>query len=138
MDSDKVAEITDVCETMKTYSLGKTKTNKGLRLRHSDQERVFRLEFISNCPFSDTEFSRWVESCAFHNVTLPTLDHLTKKEKDIKDLLNYQYTNEDIDTVSLCHNPWVLPRSSIFINYIYYSTSETLKKSSRYVFLNCW
>ncbi|KAF2360390.1 Plus-3 domain [Trinorchestia longiramus] len=95
----RVAEITEVCETAKIYALEDTKTNKGLRLRHGKQERVFRLEFISNRPFSDSEYNKWVESCASHDVPLPTLDSLSKKEKDIKDLLNYNYTNDDIDTM---------------------------------------
>ena len=38
----RVAEITDVCETYKTYNIGKARTNVGLRLRTSKQERVFR------------------------------------------------------------------------------------------------
>lgn len=44
----RIAEIIDVCETGKVYQLGPTRTNKGLRLRHGAQERVFRLEFVSN------------------------------------------------------------------------------------------
>ncbi|KAA0185298.1 hypothetical protein HAZT_HAZT005207 [Hyalella azteca] len=95
----RVAEITEVCETAKIYNLEKTKTNKGLRLRHGKQERVFRLEFISNRPFTDSEYNKWVEACATYEVPLPTLETLSKKEKDIKDLLSYQYTNEDIDTM---------------------------------------
>lgn len=88
-----------MCETAKVYALEKTKTNKGLRLRHGKQERVFRLEFISNREFSDSEYNKWVESCASHDVPLPTMESLAKKEKDIKDLLNYNYTNDDIDTI---------------------------------------
>lgn len=44
----RIAEVIDVCETGKVYQLGPTRTNKGLRLRHGAQERVFRLEFVSN------------------------------------------------------------------------------------------
>lgn len=47
----QVAEIIDVCETAKVYQLGNTRTNKGLKLRHGAQDRVFRLEFISNQVF---------------------------------------------------------------------------------------
>ena len=95
----QVAEITEVCETAKIYNLGRTRTNKGLRLKHGGQERVFRLEFISNSPITDSEYSKWVEFCAGHNCALPTLDAIEKKEKDIKDLISYQCTNEDIDTI---------------------------------------
>lgn len=31
------------------------------RNRHGNQERVFRLEFVSNQRFTETEFSRWKE-----------------------------------------------------------------------------
>jgi len=61
----QVAEITDVVETAKIYPLGKTRTNKGLRLKHGLQERVFRLEFVSNSDFSDSEFNKWKETVSF-------------------------------------------------------------------------
>ena len=38
----RVAEILEVCETAKVYNIGKARTNKGLKLRHGHQERVFR------------------------------------------------------------------------------------------------
>ena len=44
----QVAEIIDVYETAKVYNLGNTRTNKGFKLRHGTQDRVFRLEFVSN------------------------------------------------------------------------------------------
>ena len=28
--------------------------------RHGQQERVFRLEFVSNQSFTDSEFARWM------------------------------------------------------------------------------
>ena len=31
------------------------------RNRHGNQERVFRLEFVSNQRFTETEFARWKE-----------------------------------------------------------------------------
>lgn len=76
----KVCEIRDVVETGKIYNLGSTRTNKGLRLkyknkekdvfkiynfyfyRHGHNERVFRLEYVSNSEISDTEFKRWRET----------------------------------------------------------------------------
>ena len=48
----RIAEIMDVCETAKVYSVMKHRTNVGLRLRHGKQERVFRAQFISNSPFT--------------------------------------------------------------------------------------
>ena len=50
----RIAEITDVCETAKIYNVMKSRTNVGLRLKHGKNERVFRAQFISNSPFTDS------------------------------------------------------------------------------------
>ena len=119
----RVAEITDVVETGKVYQLGPTRTNKGLRLRHGAQERVFRLEFVSNQvrpmplvvfnglltysliflvqDFSDSEFQKWVEDCTNQNTCPPTMDEVEKKLKDIKAAGDYQYKDVDINQVSV-------------------------------------
>jgi RNA polymerase-associated protein RTF1 len=39
-----------------------TKTNKGFKLRHGEEERTYRLAFVSNQPFTDLEFLRWKEA----------------------------------------------------------------------------
>ncbi|XP_071534866.1 RNA polymerase-associated protein RTF1 homolog isoform X1 [Panulirus ornatus] len=106
----RVAEITEVCETAKIYQLGNTRTNKGLRLKHGAHERVFRLEFVSNSTFTDSEYSKWVEDCAAHGTDLPSMEHVEQKQKDIQDLLYYQFSSEDIDKIveeraRFNHNP---------------------------------
>ncbi|KAG2457817.1 ACP7 phosphatase, partial [Polypterus senegalus] len=58
----RVAEIVDVVETAKVYQLGTTRTNKGLQLRHGNDTRVFRLEFVSNQEFTESEFMKWKEA----------------------------------------------------------------------------
>ena len=68
----RVAEITDVCETAKVYDVMKSRTNIGLRMRHGKQERVFRAQFISNQPFSETEFQKWKQTCEAEHVEMPT------------------------------------------------------------------
>ena len=50
----RIAEITDVCETAKIYNVMQSRTNVGLRLKHGKNERVFRAQFISNSPFTDS------------------------------------------------------------------------------------
>ncbi|KAF0287738.1 RNA polymerase-associated protein RTF1 [Amphibalanus amphitrite] len=95
----RVAEVTAVCETAKVYQLGTTRTNKGLRLKHGGQERVFRLEFVSNQEFTDTEYSKWVEMCAMQDVELPTIDAVEKKVADLKNAKSYTYKNSDIDKI---------------------------------------
>lgn len=98
----QVAEIAGVCETAKIYQLGQSRTNKGLKLRHGAQERVFRLEFISNQEFSESEFFKWKETCALQGISLPTMDELDSKIKDIKEAMLFEYKEEDIERVSIC------------------------------------
>ncbi|XP_068682593.1 RNA polymerase-associated protein RTF1 homolog isoform X2 [Montipora foliosa] len=95
----RVAEIRDVVETAKVYSLGTTKTNKGLQLKHGDQERVFRLEFVSNQRFTESEFSRWMEECQSHGIPLPTLEEIDNKAKKFNEARHYMYNEEDIDKI---------------------------------------
>ncbi|XP_015111600.1 RNA polymerase-associated protein Rtf1 [Diachasma alloeum] len=95
----RVAEISGVCETGKIYQLGNTRTNKGLRLRHGAQERVFRLEFVSNQEFTDSEFFKWKEACALQGISMPTSDEIEHKLKDIKEALVYEFKEEDIEKI---------------------------------------
>lgn len=95
----RVAEIVGVVETAKIYSLGKNRTNKGLRLKHGTQERVFRLEFISNQDFEDSEFDKWKEVCQSADVDMPTLDTIERKTKDIKEAVVYEFKDEDVHKI---------------------------------------
>ncbi|XP_050410595.1 RNA polymerase-associated protein RTF1 homolog [Patella vulgata] len=95
----RVAEILDVVETAKIYQLGSTRTNKGLKLRHGAAERVYRLEFVSNQDFTDTEFQKWKEAVMLCGAQLPTVEEIDKKLSDMKTALNFQFKDEDIKTM---------------------------------------
>ena len=95
----RCCEIVDVVETAKVYNIGKSRTNTGLRLKYAKQERVFRLEFISNQTFSPGEFERWRKDMDRDGLPLPTRDFAIMKQREIKQALNYQYTSADIDAI---------------------------------------
>ncbi|XP_070579046.1 RNA polymerase-associated protein RTF1 homolog [Ptychodera flava] len=95
----RVGEITDVVETAKIYSLGSTKTNKGLRLRHGIQERVFRLEFVSNQDISESEFFKWKEEMMLSGLQLPTRDEIDGKYRELQNALKYNFKEEDIEQI---------------------------------------
>ncbi|XP_051822636.1 RNA polymerase-associated protein RTF1 homolog [Antechinus flavipes] len=95
----RVAEITGVVETAKVYQLGGTRTNKGLQLRHGNDQRVFRLEFVSNQEFTESEFMKWKEAVFSAGMQLPTLDEINKKEVSIKEALNYKFNDQDIEEI---------------------------------------
>uniref|UniRef100_A0A6I8STD8 RNA polymerase-associated protein RTF1 homolog n=1 Tax=Xenopus tropicalis TaxID=8364 RepID=A0A6I8STD8_XENTR len=95
----RVAEITGVVETGKVYQLGGTRTNKGLQLRHGNDQRVFRLEFVSNQEFTESEFMKWKEAMFSAGMQLPTLDEINKKELSIKEAMNYKFNDQDIEEI---------------------------------------
>ncbi|XP_012277263.1 RNA polymerase-associated protein Rtf1 [Orussus abietinus] len=95
----RVAEVSGVCETGKIYQLGGTRTNKGLKLRHGAQERVFRLEFVSNQEFTESEFFKWKETCALQGISMPTFEELEQKLKDIREAVVYEFKEEDIEKI---------------------------------------
>ena len=89
----------EVIETSKVYVLEKTRTNKGLKLRHGEDEKIFRIEFVSNADFIPTEFEKWKTACESKGIALPTFDDVEKKTKDIAEGVNYQFKEEDIEGV---------------------------------------
>ncbi|XP_024131043.1 RNA polymerase-associated protein RTF1 homolog [Oryzias melastigma] len=95
----RVAEIVNVVETAKVYQLGSTRTNKGLQLRHGADTRVFRLEFVSNQEFTESEFMKWKEAMIIAGMQVPTLDEITKKEQSIKEAVNYKFNDKDIEDI---------------------------------------
>ena len=97
----RVAEVVDVCETSKVYDVmkGKARTNVGLKLKHGKDSRVFRLQFVSNAHFEESEFVKWKETCAAQDVPLPTLSQVEAKMKAIEYAVNYRFSSADVDKV---------------------------------------
>ncbi len=69
----RVGEILEVVEGPKIYQLGRCRTNKILKLRHAHNERTFRMEFVSNEGFQESEFQKWREDVMMGGMSLPTL-----------------------------------------------------------------
>ncbi|KAJ2943207.1 hypothetical protein O0L34_g18920 [Tuta absoluta] len=95
----RVAEIIDVYETAKVYNLGNTRTNKGLKLRHGTQDRVFRLEFVSNQEFTDGEFTKWFKAIKDANKKPPTMEFVRNKILEVKEALMYEFKEEDVEKI---------------------------------------
>jgi len=95
----RVAEVMDVVEQHKVYQLGKTRTNKGLKLRHGQQDRVFRVEYVSNQGFTESEFQRWKEEMNLAGLPLPLLSDIENKKKEIESARTYMYKDDDIAAI---------------------------------------
>lgn len=95
----RVAEIFDVVETSKEYNLGNCKTNLGLKVRHGVAESVYRLEFVSNQDFTDTEFQKWKNTMDDQSLSLPTVKHVANKVKEIDNALNHIFSESEIEKI---------------------------------------
>ncbi|KAE9549087.1 hypothetical protein FO519_007708 [Halicephalobus sp. NKZ332] len=95
----RAAQVIGVCETAKQYMVEKVKTNKGLRLKHGPDERVYRLEFISNQAITEREFYKWKDAMMRAELPLPSIELAERKKKDIDDASNYTFTDDDIKAV---------------------------------------
>lgn len=73
--------------------------HQGLRVRHGQQERVFRLEFVSNQEFTDSEYQKWVEASTAANIIMPTKDSILQKQKDIQEGINYEFNEQDVNRI---------------------------------------
>jgi len=93
----RAAEIVDVVETGKVYMVGKMRTNIGTKLKFGKEERVFRLEFISNQRISPQEFIKWKEACTEANISLPTIESVKSKANEIRKASTYSFSSEDVD-----------------------------------------
>ena len=65
--------------------------------RYCRAERMYRLEFISNQPISDTEFTKWYSDMVAQNQPLPLMDDVLKKQRQLLNLANYSYTGTTSD-----------------------------------------
>lgn len=62
---------------------------------------MFRLEYVSNQDFTDSEFMQWRQTCALQGISMPTHDELDQKLKDIKEAMIYEFKEEDIEQVGV-------------------------------------
>ena len=60
---------------------------------------MYRLEFVSNQDFTDSEFAKWKEAMDQCGNSLPTLDDIQRKEDDVKQGLEYKIKDKDIEEV---------------------------------------
>lgn len=72
---------------------------QGLRVRHGKQERVFRLEFISNQEFTEGEYGKWLEATQQADIIMPTKDTIQQKQADIREALTYEFNEQDIERI---------------------------------------
>lgn len=95
----RIAQVVDVVETAKVYNVENTRTNKGLKLRMGTEDRVYRLEFVSNKEFTNAHFQEWLTIMKKYNRPIPTMGEIQRKMKDINNAVNHQFTNDEVNAM---------------------------------------
>lgn len=54
---------------------------------------------MSNQDFTDSEFFKWEEAMKLNGLSLPTVDDVERKCKDVKEASNYKFKENDIEQV---------------------------------------
>lgn len=75
----RVVEIREVVDYHRQYKINDLTTKKAALLRYGKQERIFRLDVISNSPITQSEFQRWMEVCKEDG--LPVLNKYSCKKR---------------------------------------------------------
>ena len=57
------------------------------------------MEFVSNTPFTDNEFTKWREAVMLGGMSLPTTKEVEAKQKSISDCINYKLGEKDINHI---------------------------------------
>ena len=72
-----IGQVADVVTIQPAYVLGKTRTNKGLKLKNAKtHERIYRMNLISNSEVTTSEYQKWLaDQCE-----LPCSDFVEKKK----------------------------------------------------------
>lgn len=68
-------------------------------MRHGHQERVFRLEFVSNQEFSELEYNKWIEATVAADITMPPQERVKEKQADIKEAIGYEFNEQDVERI---------------------------------------
>uniref|UniRef100_A0A0N5BKR2 Plus3 domain-containing protein n=1 Tax=Strongyloides papillosus TaxID=174720 RepID=A0A0N5BKR2_STREA len=95
----RVTQIDSVDEGNKIYTLENTKTNLTLKLKYGKDYKAYRMEFVSNTPITSEEFSHWKSNMRQLDINLPSERFVESKKKDIEEVANHQYTEEDANYI---------------------------------------
>lgn len=62
---------------------------------------MYRLEFVSNQDFTESEFFKWKETVMLGGQSLPSTDDVQRKLKDIQLAHQYKFKDDDIEKVCI-------------------------------------
>lgn len=81
----------------RVYSIDNDRCNQGLRLRHGNAVKTFPMDIVSNKPFDEKEFNRYMVTCEADKFPKPTLEDVETKREDFKRTKTYTLSNQEVE-----------------------------------------
>merc|ERR1711917_113891 len=75
----------------------RSQTNKALKLKIGEKPRDFRFAFVSNTPWTDTEFAFWKKQMERCGCNLPTNGQIATKAKKLEQARKHVITDTEIE-----------------------------------------
>eukprot|EP00045_Choanoeca_perplexa_P014094 m.163876 g.163876 ORF g.163876 m.163876 type:complete len:560 (-) comp16563_c0_seq3:1769-3448(-) len=85
--------------TRRVYTLGKTKTDKYLVIKHGQAAKPFRMTYVSNAPFTDSEYARWRRETLKADDALLTRSDVQRKAQDFAAALSHERSAADVQHI---------------------------------------
>ncbi|KAF8874836.1 hypothetical protein BD779DRAFT_1565326 [Infundibulicybe gibba] len=96
----RICEVANLsADLVKPYVVDGKTLNQAFDLKHGKSVRSFSMDKVSNGPFQEREFDRWVRSCAVDEVKLPSKRQLEKKLGILDKLVSQPMTENDIKAI---------------------------------------
>ncbi|ORY34491.1 plus-3-domain-containing protein [Neocallimastix californiae] len=95
----RITKILDVVEYHRTYKINKTPIKKALILEHGKAKKRFGMDIISNGPFTEQEYNRYLAVMKNEQQKLPTKEFIKEKQEQIEEARNHTFTGEEISNM---------------------------------------
>ncbi|ORX84697.1 plus-3-domain-containing protein [Anaeromyces robustus] len=92
----RITKILDVVDYHRTYKINKTTIKKALILEHGKAKKRFGMDIISNGPFTEQEYNRYLAVMKNEQQQLPTKDFVKEKKQQIQEARDHKFTGEEI------------------------------------------
>ncbi|ORX48675.1 plus-3-domain-containing protein [Piromyces finnis] len=95
----RITKILDVVEYHRIYKVNKTNVKKALILEHGKAKKKFGMDIISNGPFTEQEYHRYLAVMKNEQQQLPSKDFIREKEKQIQEARDHEFTPDEISAM---------------------------------------
>ncbi|KAI8801331.1 hypothetical protein BJ742DRAFT_837659 [Cladochytrium replicatum] len=96
---EKIYRVAKIVELVgcHPYEFGKTVSNKRLLVSHGKATKAFRMDYISNDRFSESEVMRYIKVAGTEGEKLPSRKDVTRKAEELKKIRNHVFTPDELD-----------------------------------------